>query len=356
MFVKITRKIIHIDMDAYFAAVEVRDNPRLQGQPVAVGGSRERRGVISTASYEARRFGVRSAMATGEALRRCPQLILLPGRMAVYKQVSQQIRSIFARYTDLIEPLSLDEAYLDVSDCSHCQGSATRIAERIRADILRETGLTASAGVAPNKFLAKIASDENKPNGQCVITPARAAAFAAHLPLRKIPGVGPKSAEKMAALGLHTGADVLRHSPEQLTEWLGKFGPVLHERAQGVDERPVQTHRVRKSVGVESTLSADLTSEAACFSVLERLLPELERRLAGRAFKGIQVKLKFHDFQQTTAACQSLLLDESVLRSVLAVAYGRAQGRRVRLVGISVALAESQPFQQLTLSWSESLS
>lgn len=350
MSAPICRKIIHVDMDAFFAAVEVRDNPALQGKPVAVGGNSDRRGVIATASYEARKFGVRSAMATAEALRRCPQLTLLPGRMTVYKEVSLQIRGIFARYTELIEPLSLDEAYLDVTDCQQCQGSATRIAERIRADILRETGLTASAGVAPNKFLAKIASDENKPNGQFVITPDQVAGFAANLPLRKIPGVGPKSAEKLAALGLHVGADVLLHSPERLEEWFGKFGPSLYLRAQGMDDRPVQTHRERKSVGVETTLSADLNSEESCWEVLLGLLPELHRRLAGRSFRGFQVKLKFHDFQKTTAAHQAYELSEDVLLSTLKVAYQRAQGRRVRLVGLSASLAKNEDYALKQLS------
>ena len=165
------RKIIHVDMDAFYASVEIRDNPALKGKPIAVGGKADSRGVISTCSYEARRFGIHSAMPSAEAKRRCPELILIPGRMSVYKAVSAQIREVFARYTELIEPLSLDEAYLDVSDCSACRGSATLIAEQIRREILEETGLTASAGIAPNKFLAKIASDENKPNGQCVITP-----------------------------------------------------------------------------------------------------------------------------------------------------------------------------------------
>lgn len=325
-------------MDAFFASVEIRDNPQLRGKAVAVGGRSERRGVIATANYEARQFGVRSAMATAEALRKCPHLVLIPGRMSAYKEVSNQIRAIFAKYTSLIEPLSLDEAYLDVTDCEDCHGSATLIAEQIRREIFEQTGLTASAGIAPNKFIAKIASDENKPNGQCVVTPDQTAEFARNLSLRKIPGVGPKSAERLARLGMHTGSDVLQHSPEELAQWLGKFGPVLHQRAQGIDERPVQTHRERKSVGVETTLSQDLTSEEACWEVLNGLLPELELRLKGRPFKGLQVKLKFHDFQQTTAAAQSEVLNLEVIHSTLSVAFARGAGRRVRLVGISVSL------------------
>jgi DNA polymerase-4 len=343
------RKIIHIDMDAFFAAVEIRDNPALRGKAVAVGGKADSRGVIATCNYEARRFGVRSAMASAEARRRCPELILLPGRMSVYKSVSAQIRSIFERYSELIEPLSLDEAYLDVTDSMQCRGSATLIALQIRQDILLETGLTASAGIAPNKFLAIIASDENKPNGQFVIRPEEAASFAAQLPLRKIPGVGPKTAERLAALGLHTGQDVLKFSPEALSQWLGKFGFELHQRALGMDDRPVQPHRERKSVGVEITLPQDLTSPSDCWTVLHGLLPELTRRLGQRSFKGVQIKLKFHDFQQTTVAhpAHSLALPE--LAAVLAVAYQRGQGRRVRLVGISVTLAHESPIQQLAL-------
>lgn len=346
------RKIIHIDMDAFFASVEIRDNPTLRGKAIAVGGKAESRGVISTCSYEARRFGVHSAMPTSEALRLCPQLILLPGRMPVYKEVSAQIRSIFARYTELVEPLSLDEAYLDVSDCGACRGSATLIAEQIRGEILAETGLTASAGIAPNKFLAKIASDENKPNGQCVITPDRAAAFAADLPLRKIPGVGPKTAQHLESLGLHHGKDLLSWTTEQLTREFGKFGAALYQRVRGIDERPVQPSRERKSVGVETTLAQDLRSEAACLAVLNALLPELRQRLRGRSFKGVHIKMKFHDFRQTTVSGQASSLTEEILRSLLHTAYQRAEGRRIRLVGVSVTLAPPPSEHQLELNFS----
>ena len=345
------RKIIHIDMDAFYASVEIRDNPELRGKPIAVGGRADRRGVISTCSYEARQYGIHSAMATAEALRRCPQLILRPGRHSVYRQVSEQIHAIFRRYTELVEPLSLDEAYLDVTHCPACRGSATLIAEQIRAEIRAETGLTASAGVAPNKFLAKIASDENKPDGLCVITPDQVAAFVADLPLRKIPGVGPRTAEKLEQQGLILGRDLLPLSLESLVERYGRFGERLYERARGIDERPVQPQRVRKSVGVETTLVQDLRSEAQCQEVLESLLPELIRRLRGRHFRGITIKLKFHDFRQTTASHRAQQLAPDLLSSILHVAYQRAEGRRVRLVGISVELAQDPPADQLTLDF-----
>lgn len=337
------RKIIHIDMDAFYASVEIRDNPALRGKPIAVGGRAEQRGVIATCSYEARRFGIHSAMPTAEALRLCPGLILLPGRREVYVQVSRQIRAIFARYTQLIEPLSLDEAYLDVSGCNACQGSATLIAERIRAEIRAETGLTASAGVAPNKFLAKIASDENKPNGICIIPPERVADFVAKLPLQKIPGVGPRTAEKLSQAGFNRGRDLLPLSREELSKRYGRFGERLYQLARGIDERPVEPQRIRKSVGVETTLAQDLRSEAQCLEVLHTLLPELSHRLRGRGFRGITIKLKFHDFRQTTAAHRANQLAPDILRAILHQAYQRAAGRRVRLVGISVALAETAP-------------
>ncbi|WP_028117659.1 DNA polymerase IV [Ferrimonas senticii] len=344
-----SRKIIHIDMDCFYAAVEVRDNPELAGKPVAVGGRAGGRGVLSTCNYEARAFGVRSAMPSSEALRRCPQLIIVPGRMAVYVEISKQIRAIFERYTAKIEPLSLDEAFLDVSDSAQCRGSATLMAQQIRAEILAETGLTASAGIANCKFLAKIASDENKPNGQCVVLPEHNAEFAAKLPLRKIPGVGPKTAERLAERGLTLGADVLQHTPEALEQWLGKFGPVLYQRAQGIDNREVISERVRKSVGAETTLLTDLGSETECLLELRKLLPKLAQRLGTRAFKGIHLKLKFSDFQQTTVSRQATQLDEVIIRALLQTGYQRAEGRGVRLVGLSVSLDDNDS-QQLQLA------
>ncbi|MBT1444693.1 DNA polymerase IV [Shewanella sp. JM162201] len=341
------RKIIHVDMDCYFAAVEMRDFPELKGKPMAVGGSRDRRGVISTCNYEARAFGVRSAMATAYALKLCPGLILRPGRMEVYKAVSAQIRAIFSRYTDKIEPLSLDEAYLDVSDCSLYQGSATRIAAAIRADIERETGLTASAGVAPVKFIAKVASDLNKPNGQYVVTPDTLAEFVRTLPLGKIPGVGKVTGEKLKQMGLSYCADVQQLSAAELSRHFGKFGAVIYERAHGRDPREVEPHRERKSVGVETTLASDLNTEAQCHDVLCTLIPELNRRLgrsaAGRRIHKLVVKLKFDDFRQTTIESRADEPSVRLFESLLAQAYLRAEGRGIRLVGIAAGLsAESQ--------------
>ncbi len=298
------RKIIHVDMDCFFAAVEMRDNPALRDIPLAIGGSAQRRGVISTANYPARKYGVRSAMSTAMALKLCPHLTLLPGRFEAYKEASNHIREIFSRYTPRIEPLSLDEAYLDVTDSEHCQGSATLIAREIRQAIADELNLTASAGIAPIKFLAKIASDLNKPNGQYVITPEQVPDFLATLTLGKIPGVGKVTAAKLETLGLRTCADVQNADLAMLLKHFGKFGRVLWERSQGIDEREISNDRQRKSVGVERTLAEDIHEWPECEEIIERLYPELERRLAKEradlriARQGI--KLKFNDFQLTT--------------------------------------------------------
>ncbi|EKE69579.1 DNA-directed DNA polymerase [Gallaecimonas xiamenensis 3-C-1] len=338
-----------MDMDCFFAAVEMRDNPALQSVPLAIGGSSDRRGVISTCNYQARKFGVRSAMSTHKAQLLCPQLVLLPGRMGVYKAVSQQIRAIFARYSDRIEPLSLDEAYLDVTDSPHFKGSASLIAEAIRADIFRELKLTASAGVAPNKFLAKIASEENKPDGLFVLTPAAVADFVKELPLRKIPGVGPATESRLAALGLFSCQDVQQKDAAWLYERLGKFGGALYERAFGRDDRPVEASRERKSVGVETTLPKDLLDLEQVREVAEQLQPELARRLGARDIGKLGVKLKFNDFTQTTMEHGSSALDPSLFDALLAGAYERGQGRGVRLVGLFVGLAEARQASQLKL-------
>lgn len=348
------RKIIHIDMDCFFAAVEMRDFPALREVPLAIGGSSEQRGVISTANYLARRYGVRSAMPTAQALKLCPHLTLRPGRMAVYKSVSAEIRQIFCRYTTLVEPLSLDEAYLDVSDCPSHHGSATLIAQQIRADIAAELQLSASAGVAPIKFLAKIASDINKPNGQYVIPPEQVDAFVLALPLAKIPGVGKVTAARLAELGLHTCADVRAYDLAGLLRRFGKFGRILWERSQGRDEREVNPARQRKSIGVEKTLARDIDDWAACCHWVEQLYFELERRLAwvqpDRRIARQGVKFKFADFQLTTQEHARPYLDKADLLAVAQQMWERRRaGRGVRLVGLQVTLPDPLQQQQLSL-------
>lgn len=357
------RKFIHVDMDCFFAAVEMRDFPELRGKPIAVGGRSDRRGVISTCNYQARTFGVRSAMASAYALRLCPDLILVPGRMSVYKEVSNQIRDVFAKYTDLIEPLSLDEAYLDVSDCSLYKGSATLIAEAIRHDIFNATGLTASAGIAPVKFLAKIASDLNKPNGQYVITPNNIPEFVKTLPLRKIPGVGKVTGEKLSALGLNTCADVQAYPQAALIERFGKFGLLLIERAQGIDTRGISTHRERKSVGVETTLAKDIYTQNQCEQVMPGLIQELSSRISrsakDRKIQKQVVKIKFNDFKQTTIEHRSDEISVKLFYELLTQALERREGRGIRLLGVSVGLlceslksqAETDDVEQLDLAF-----
>ncbi|MEP0176650.1 MAG: DNA polymerase IV [Paraglaciecola sp.] len=345
------RKIIHVDMDCYYAAVEMRDNPEYRNVPLAIGGSKDRRGVISTCNYQARQYGVRSAMATGHALKLCPNLVLAPGRMQIYSDISKQIRSIFNRYTDKIEPLSLDEAYLDVSNCTLFSGSATLIAEDIRRAIFEETQLTASAGVAPCKFVAKIASDENKPNGLCVITPEKLDGFVHHLSLGKLPGVGKVTLAKLNNIGLYTCADVRKFPFEDLVKRFGKFGKVIWDRSHGRDERGLTVERKRKSVGVERTLAEDIRSEFDCIKMIDALFPLLEKRLE-KANKQIQsqgIKLKFSDFQQTTVEHKSNTLDKGYFLELLTEGLSRQDNRGIRLVGLNVGLAEPKETNQLTL-------
>ncbi|OCQ51616.1 DNA polymerase IV [Photorhabdus australis subsp. thailandensis] len=350
------RKIIHIDMDCFYAAIEMRDNPSLRHVPIAVGGSADKRGVISTANYPARRFGVRSAMSTAMALKLCPQLKVLPGRMALYKEVSLHIRQIFSRYTQWIEPLSLDEAYLDVTNSHYCYGSATLIAQEIRQSIFDELQLTASAGIAPVKFLAKIASDINKPNGQYVIPPDQLADFVKVLPLRKIPGVGKVTVQRLADMGLEICADVQKYDVIVLVKQLGKFGQVLWDRCHGIDERLVNPDRLRKSVGVERTLVSDIHQWEQCIELIESLYLELEKRLSHVkpdlriARQG--VKMKFDDFQLTTQEHVRPLLDKQDLLQLAQKTWvSRREGRGVRLVGLHVTLQDPQIERQLLLEW-----
>jgi DNA polymerase-4 len=295
------RKIVHIDMDAFYASVEQRDDPVLEGKPVAVGGSAER-GVVAAASYEARKFGVRSAMASAQAKRLCPHLIFVRPRFAAYREVSRQIRSIFQEFTPLIEPLSLDEAYLDVTNDLKGIGSATRIAETIRARIKAETNLTASAGVSYNKFLAKIASDQNKPDGMCIIRPGQGAQFVASLPVRRFHGVGPKAAEKMAALGIQTGGDLAAKDILFLRQHFGSLADYLYRAARGIDLRRVSADRPRKSVGTERTFDRDIAAAPTLRETLDTIIAiawgDIER--LGAKGRTVTLKLRYADFALKT--------------------------------------------------------
>ncbi|WNC67586.1 DNA polymerase IV [Thalassotalea nanhaiensis] len=338
------RKIIHIDMDCFFAAVEMRDNPGLANIPIAIAGKGPR-SVTATCNYLAREYGVRSAMPVGRALQLCPHLELVPGRMSAYKEASNHIREIFARYTDKIEPLSLDEAYLDVTDCTECNGSATLIAEKIRAEIYQELNLTASAGVAPNKFIAKIASDENKPNGQCVVPPEQVSDFVNMLDLKKIPGVGPKTLEKLNAHGLFTCADVRVTDAAAMEKIMGKFGPVIFKRAFGIDAREVETSRIRKSLAIETTLSEDIEQVNSCLKVVAELLPKFLTRLD--KIENLEIvkqgiKIKFADFTQTTVEQSQSSLDIDLFKPLLEEAVSRGNGKKIRLIGLTVGFAPEQ--------------
>ncbi|WP_292961957.1 DNA polymerase IV [Novosphingobium sp. UBA1939] len=313
------RKIIHVDMDAFYASVEQRDDPALKGKPVAVGGSSER-GVVAAASYEARVFGVRSAMPSVRAARLCPDLIFRKPRFDVYRGVSQQIRAIFHDYTPHVEPLALDEAYLDVTDDIRGIGSATRIAELIRQRIRAETGLTASAGVSYNKFLAKLASDQNKPDGLCVIRPGEGAAFVAGLPVRRFHGIGPRGAEKMAGLGIETGADLLAKDLAFLRSHFGSLADYLYRAARGIDLRRVRADRPRKSVGGERTFDRDLSSGPALREALERIIDIVWDRIerAGAQGRTVTLKMKSIDFTNMTRAKSSprAVADKTVFASM----------------------------------------
>ncbi|MEO1920959.1 DNA polymerase IV [Blastomonas marina] len=309
------RKIIHVDMDAFFASVEQRDDPELRGKPVAVGGS-SGRGVVAAASYEARKFGVKSAMPSVTARRLCPDLIFCKSRFDVYREVSGQIRAIFQRHTPLVEPLSLDEAYLDVTADINGIGSATRIAEIIRAEIREATQLTASAGVSYNKFLAKLASDQNKPDGLCVIRPGEGAAFVQSLPVRRFHGVGPKGAEKMAKLGIATGADLAAKDREWLAAHFGSFGDYLFRAARGIDLRPVRSSRIRKSVGGERTFSEDIHAPGELRDTLDRIIDIVWERIERNEARGktVTLKLKYNDFRiQTRARSLPRPVDDKVM-------------------------------------------
>ncbi|MGW9947333.1 DNA polymerase-4 [Rhizobium leguminosarum] len=336
------RKIIHVDMDAFYASVEQRDNPELRGKPVAVGGS-EARGVVAAASYEARKFGVHSAMPSVTAKRKCAELIFIMPRFDVYKSISLQIRAIFAEYTTLIEPLSLDEAYLDVTDNLKGMKIATDIALEIRAKIKEATGLNASAGISYNKFLAKMASDLNKPNGQAVITPRNGPTFVEALPVKKFHGVGPATAEKMHRLGIETGADLKARSLDFLIDNFGKSGPYFYGIARGIDERQVKPDRVRKSVGAEDTFREDIFAYDLAREGIQPLIEKVWRYCDsnGITAKTVTLKVKYSDFNQITrsrtvaTSFSSISEIEDAVELLLGAIFPTTKG--IRLLGVTLS-------------------
>lgn len=340
------RKILHIDADSFYASVEMRENPELRGRPIAVGGKAERRGVIATSNYEARKFGVHSAMASSRAMALCPQLIIVPPRFELYRGVSRQFHQIFQLYTKIIEPLSLDEAFLDVSTSSCCSGSATLMAQEILQRINDELQLTVSAGVAPNKFLAKVASDWNKPNGIFVIPPEDIAAFVLELPVKKINGVGKVTASRLKKMGVETCADLQAVPLNDLLQRFGKYGKRLSEVARGVDNRPVQSTRTRKSISVEHTFAEDIAQLPAMLEALDDIVEELDRRYEKirDSYFPIKrvVKIKYTDFTQTTleegiGSSGESWCDPPHFRRLLQTAWPRG-AKPVRLLGAGLRL------------------
>lgn len=335
------RKIIHVDMDAFYASVEQHDDPELKGKPVAVGGG-SKRGVVSAASYEARKFGVRSAMSGYIAQRKCPDLIFVKPRFNRYKEISQQVRKVFFEYTDLVEPLSLDEAYLDVTDNKKGNPSATLIAKEIRKKILDKTGLTASAGISINKFIAKVASDYNKPNGQKTVNPEEVITFLEELDIRKFYGVGKVTAEKMYKLGIFTGKDLKTKPREFLDENFGKSGSCYYNVVRGIHLSEVKPHRIPKSVGAERTFSENLSSEIFMLERLEQIAVELEKRLLKSKISGktITLKIKYSDFTlQTRSKTLPYYITEKalILETAKELLYQQELQNSVRLLGISLA-------------------
>jgi DNA polymerase-4 len=335
------RKIIHLDMDCFYAAIELRERPELEGRPVAVGGG-SRRGVVTTCNYEARRFGVRSAMPGFKARELCPELIFLPVRFDLYRAESAKIRKILLTYTPLVEPLSLDEAYLDVTGLGRY---AWDIAREIRSRIYAATSLTCSAGIAPNKMLAKIASEWKKPNGQFAILPGEVEEFMRELPVSKLSGVGPKSAEKFASLGIHTCNDLQKFSLPEMVGRFGRWGQELYYLCRGQDDRPVEPNRIRKSLSNECTYSENLTSLTACRTAIDELIIDLESELQQkeprRPIRKAFVKVKFSDFTRTTKECLSSRPTRETFQALLDEAYQRG-GQSVRLLGVGVRFEDNE--------------
>ncbi len=335
------RKIIHIDMDCFYAAIEVRDDPSLEGKPVGVGGS-SGRGVLTTANYEARKYGCRSAMPVFMARQLCPKIILTPVRFDVYREASEKIRGIFSRYSDLVQPLSLDEAYLDVS---HRAESGAALAQEIRKRIFQETGLTASAGIAPNKMIAKVASDWNKPNGQLEVRPEDVDGFMRGLRVAKLQGVGKRGQETLSKMGIETCGDLQGFSKIELAEKLSRWGLELFERCRGRDEREVSVDRTRKSLSKERTFRENIDDVDWLLNVLRQLRVEVAdavKRKSGQEIKSRVLKLKFEDFTQTTAEKAGGAMDEATYEELLRLAWSRGEGKSVRLLGVGVKFATEE--------------
>jgi len=340
------RKIIHIDMDCFYAAIEVRDNPELAGKPVAVGGQPNSRSVLCTCNYEARKFGIHSAMPSSQAVRLCPELVILPVMFEKYRQASRQINQIFRNYTSLIEPLSLDEAFLDVSDSSLHSGSATLIAQDIRQNIFQSQKITASAGIAPNKMLAKIASDWNKPNGQYVITPNNVSQFMINLPVNKLFGVGKVTGKKLHQSHLKTCGDIQKKSLPELVALVGNYANQLYSMAHGIDNRKVVTERKRKSLSVENTFQNDFLPRQVPDAILDDLFKELKTRLGKSEkketdIKNIVIKIKFNDFTSTTTQSPCLHFSARAFSQLFKIRMMK-ETKSIRLIGLGVHFNENK--------------
>jgi DNA polymerase-4 len=340
-------------MDAFYASVEQRDSPRYQGKPLAVGGTPDQRGVVCAASYEARKFGIHSAMPSRLAKQKCPHLIFVPPRFEVYRSVSSQIHAIFHQYTTIVEPIALDEAYLDVTEAKSERLYASTIARHIKADILKETGLTASAGISKNKFLAKMATGLNKPDGLTVILPEQAERFVEELSIEKFHGIGKVTALKMHELGIHTGADLKQRSETELMQQFGKSGRFYYGIARGEDDRPVQANRIRKSVGAETSFAEDLYDREAMLTELETIAQTLQQRLERHQARGrtLTLKVKFSDYQQITRSRTLMTsireIDEIVQVTNELFSATNLADRKVRLLGISLSNLDGAEESQL---------
>ena len=343
------RKIILIDLDSFFVSASTLNRPDLKGLPVAIGS--EGRGVLSTVNYEGRKYGLRSAMPTHQAYALCPNLVLLPSDISLYRKLNAQFTDIFMEYTDIIQKVSLDEAYLDVTDSKKCQGSATWIAQEIRQKIWVKTNLTASAGVSYCKYLAKIASEVNKPNGIKIITKEQSLDFLANLSLKMIPGVGKVTWDRLESLNLRTCGDVKNKGEAFILKQFGSFGEKLWERCNGIDNNPVEVNRTRKSVGVEETLERDLYKEVDCIEKLYVLLPKLKKRLGPhlneKHIHNLKVKLKFSDFEQITMEQSSNVIDLKILEDLMKKGLERRGKRGVRLIGVATGLRQNEENNQM---------